>query len=307
MADLPEHEGRQIRDYVNGQSPPDDQARLVQKVGSQRIVGRVHEMYDVHCEASRWWVITEPMNLYSQVDFPEVEQALIYHLGLGLYLAQRARGDLDETDEEAVVGSWRRFRQALTAMDDAAESEDFQAIGIKCRDALIAFASDHARDDWVGIVSEPPKGADFKRWGAIFAERLAENRVRSYVKVLVEKVWDIAVALQHNNATPDDAELVLDATGHLLMVFGRLIRQHTLGEPARCPRCGSYRIDDDVELADEPESGFTEVTRCSGCGWHSEPEFTSWADHYDGVEVDESLFTPKMMSPSHRLHHDEDQ
>ena len=74
-----------------------------------------------------------------------------------------------------------------------------------------------------------------------------------------------------------------------------------------CPRSGSYRLDDDVELADEPVSGFTEVTRCSGCGWHSESEFTSWTDHYDGVEVDESLFTPKMMSPSHRLHHDEDQ
>jgi len=42
VAELPEHEARAIRDYVNSQSPPDDQAELVQKVGSQRVLGRMH-------------------------------------------------------------------------------------------------------------------------------------------------------------------------------------------------------------------------------------------------------------------------
>ena len=52
MPELPEHEERYVRDYVNTQSPQHDQARLVQKIGSRRIMGRVHEMYDVHCEQS---------------------------------------------------------------------------------------------------------------------------------------------------------------------------------------------------------------------------------------------------------------
>ena len=39
MAELAEHEERFIREYVNSQSPADDDAKLVQKVGSHRIMG----------------------------------------------------------------------------------------------------------------------------------------------------------------------------------------------------------------------------------------------------------------------------
>ncbi len=118
LPELPEHEARYIRDYVNSQSQ-DDEAGLVQKVGSRRVMGRVHDMYDVHCERSRWWVITEPTNLYLQDDFPEVEQALIFHLGLGIFMAERSRAELPEAEEERVSGAWRRFKQALSDMDDA--------------------------------------------------------------------------------------------------------------------------------------------------------------------------------------------
>ena len=100
-------------------------------------------MYDVHCERSRWWVITEPTNLYLQDDFPNAEQALIFHLGLGIVMAERSRAELPEAEAARVSGAWRRFKQALPDMDDAGESEDFQAVGIKCRDALLAVVRDH--------------------------------------------------------------------------------------------------------------------------------------------------------------------
>ena len=37
-----------------------------------------------------WWVITNPTNLYRQTDFPKAEQALIFHLGLGVYITERS-------------------------------------------------------------------------------------------------------------------------------------------------------------------------------------------------------------------------
>jgi hypothetical protein len=83
VADLSEPDERFIRQYVESQSPADDSVTLVQSVGSQRIPGRRHDLYDVHCEKTRGWVITDPTNLYQQSDFPEVEQALILHIGLG--------------------------------------------------------------------------------------------------------------------------------------------------------------------------------------------------------------------------------
>jgi hypothetical protein len=285
MAELTEHDERYIRDYVNSQSPEGDQAGLVQKIGSRRMMGRIHDLYDVHCESTRWWVITEPTNLYLQTDFPEVEQALIFHLGLGVFMAERSRADIDEEEEEQVAGSWRRFRQALETMNEASESEDFQSVGIKCRDALIALAKTHLDAPWVGDVHEPPKAADFKGWANIFAERLAEGRLRSYLKSLIDKTWDLTVWLQHNgNATPIDADLVLDATSHLISAFSRLIRRLEAGDPQRCPKCESYRLDEDIQH-DDINEGFLESTICAACGWRSEPTFTSWAEHFEGKDI----------------------
>lgn len=306
MPDLPEHEARYIRDYVDSQSH-DDKAGLVQKIGSRRVMGRGHDLYDVHCEHSRWWVITEPTNLYSQDDFPEVEQAFIFHLGLGIFMADRSRAELPPEEEEQVSGAWRRFKQALADMDDAGESEDFQAVGIKCRDALLAVVRDHRSAEWVGEVDEPPKLSDFKGWGSIFAERLAEARVRSYLKALVDKTWDLTVWLQHNtNATPGDAELVLDATGHFLSALSRLIRRRDFGEPERCPRCASYRLDEDMEVVDEPEQGMLDSTICGACGWQSEQGFTSFAEHFRGKEQNVIDYLSRSADgPSDRLHRKE--
>lgn len=131
MTEVPEHEERSIRDFVNSQSPKDDQAELVQKIASQRVLGRVHDIYDVHTKSTRWWVITDPTNLYRQTDFPKAEQALIYHLGLSIYIAEKNRARSGEDKEQYISPAWRRFRQAVDAMNAASESEDFQSVGPK--------------------------------------------------------------------------------------------------------------------------------------------------------------------------------
>ena len=44
-------------------------------------------------------------------------------------MAERSRNDLAEPEtEEHVSTSWRRFRQAVDGMNEAEESEDFQAL-----------------------------------------------------------------------------------------------------------------------------------------------------------------------------------
>jgi len=302
MPDISEPEERSIRDYVNSQSPEDNQAVLVQKVGSRRVLGHRRDLFDVHCAQSRWWVITDPTNLYSQDDFPQIEQALTFHIGLGAVLAERSRSALEDAEIEAqVASSWRRFQQAVDTMNDAEESEDFQAVGVKCRDALIALAKDHAVAGWLGEVTQPPKAADFKGWGNIFAERLSEGRMRNYLKALVDKTWDLTVWLQHNsNATPLDADIVLEATGQLIGALAKLIHRHEVGEPARCPRCDSYRVREDVEN-DDVNEGFWNSDVCAACGWRSERFFTSWAHHFEGTDLIDYLSNART-GVSDRLH-----
>lgn len=299
--EMSEAEERRIRDYVNSQSPADDQAGLVQKVGSRRILGRERDLYDVHCAESRWWVITDPTNLYSQDDFPEMEQALIFHIGLQVFMAERERTELEEEQLEHVNTAWRRFSQAVDAMNTAEESEDYQGVGIKCRDALIALVKTHADAEWIGDLDERPKAADFKGWANIFADRLSDGRMRGYLKAIVDKTWDLTVWLQHNsNATPLDADIVIEATGQVLQVMSKLMRQRENGPTPRCPKCESYRLEEDIDQVMEPEPGFYESTVCGSCGWRTEREFTSLRDHFEGTNVLEYLATPAT-GPSDRM------
>jgi hypothetical protein len=303
MPDLPEHRVRYIRDYVDGQVRDDeDKVELVQQVGTRRILGRMYEMFDVQCQQSRWWVITEPTNLYMQSDFPEVEQAFIFHLGLGLFMAQRSRMDMEEEREEHVAGSWRRYQQAIDAMDSATEAADYQAIGIRCREALLALVHEHADADWIGEVPDPPQRANFKAWGNIFAERLARDDLRAYAKALVDKTWGLAVWLQHyDDATPWDAEIVVDATADLLGVFGMLLHRQEKGPPARCPRCGSYGLDEDVQTGHEPTEEMINATACRACDWRSEETFISFEEYARDKDFAGYLGRPAQ-GPSDRLH-----
>lgn len=287
MGDLGEVEERHIRQYVESQSPNREKVTLVQKVGSHRIMGRVHEIYDVHTRTKkRWWVITDPTNLYLQKHFPEAQEALIYHIGLGIYMAERSRAEMDDGEQELVSPAWRRFRQALEAMDNASESEHFQAVGVMCRDALIALAKQYRSADWVGAVDSPPKAADFKGWSMIFAENLAQGRLRTYLNSLSEKTWDLAVWLQHNgNATSIEADIVIESVSHVLTTFTKLVRRLEGEEPDRCPGCDSYRLDQDVDV-DDKRMGFVSTEVCEACGWRSEPEFTSFAEHFKNADPD---------------------
>jgi hypothetical protein len=72
----PEYQKRAIRDYVLSQSPPETTIGHLEKVASQRILGHKHDIWDVHASDGRWWVITDPTNLYSQDQFPGMDETL---------------------------------------------------------------------------------------------------------------------------------------------------------------------------------------------------------------------------------------
>jgi hypothetical protein len=92
------------------------------------------------------------------------------------------------------------------------------------------------------------------------------------------------VWLQHcSSATEYDADIVLEATARLMGTFGKLIRRHESGEPARCPRCAAYRLADDIEH-DDSGQGFFESTVCGACRRRSESTYTSWHDDLLGTD-----------------------
>jgi hypothetical protein len=274
---MTEQEEREIRQYVESQRHDEDNpVRLVQRVGRRRVAGHTHDIYDVWMEkGDRWWVITGFTNLYSQVDFNEVDMAFTYHLGICALLRERTRTETDDESAEHIGRPWRRFVKAVDAMSEAEEAEDFQAVGIRCREALLALGREHSSAGWLPSSDEIPKVADFKGWMNVYANALASGRLRQYLRDMAERTWDLTVWLQHYaDATDLDAEMVLDATSHCLVIFAMALRRYEEGSTARCPDCDSYRLaqDGDIEERDGV-TGWASNDACLACGWATERVF----------------------------------
>lgn len=293
MGDLPEHEVRRVTQYVESQTRDvDDPVTVVQRIGSRRVSGVSRDMYDVRmAKGDRYWVITEPMNLYHQDDFHQVEMAFTYHLGVSLTLRERFHQEVrDAEGGEEVSPAWRRLMKAGEAMDNATEAEDFQAVGVRCREALLAYVRDRLSAEWVADIAQPPKAeGDVKGWLSGFAEVLApSSRKRRYLKALGDKTWDLTVWLQHYaDATEWDAELVLHATAHALNAFDLAIIQHDEGKPRRCPQCDSYRVMQDGDVIErDGQRGWWTQDVCSACDWRGDETFEPWPREPEGSITD---------------------
>lgn len=275
----PEHERRAIISYWESQSP-DEEVEHAEKVHSETLRGgQRFDIWDVHATDGRWWVITNPTNLYSQEEHPSMDYALSFHIGIGqrLIFGEKRTHETNE-QRDRMSTSFRRLEQADDALNEADEAEEFQSVGMRCRECLLAFIRETATEDMVPDSEEPPKRADFVHWSELVAATVAsgssQRRLRSYLKNVAKSAWEPVNWLTHaENATRLDGELAVEATGHVLTVFSYALVRHERGEPKRCPVCSSYRLTSDYRP--ELGRGGAYVTLCESCGWEDEPDHES--------------------------------
>ncbi|MBA2554462.1 MAG: hypothetical protein H0V10_12405 [Geodermatophilaceae bacterium] len=62
------HERDTVLAYLAAQLG-DDPVLHLEKVAVERVGAVVHDDWDAHCRDSRWWAVSNPLNLYSQEDF----------------------------------------------------------------------------------------------------------------------------------------------------------------------------------------------------------------------------------------------
>lgn len=269
-----EHQVRRISEYVETQAR-DETVTHAERMMHTKVMGQEHEVWDVRTDADRYWVVTNMTNLYSQDEFKSADYALSFHLGLMLRMMESDRSDPEPEVEETSFRAWRKHEQAVDAYNSAGEAEQFQAVGVHCREALIAFAGELAA---ALALDGPdlPKAADFKGWGDLAAEKWAsERRLRAYLKSLATHSWDLSVWLQHHgSAGPWDAEVVLESTKVALEAFGIARVRRERGAPERCPRCQSYRVETDggIEHTEDPHVQWSEQV-CGSCEHR-------WDHHY---------------------------
>ncbi len=240
--------------------------RHLERVATEHVAGQRIEIWDVHVtERDRWWVLTNPMNLYSQKDLKSRDVALTFHIGLALRVMARTQPPIDPAAQEIFKSVWRRWQQAADALVSAEEAEQVQAVGTHLRECLVSLSHEIENDLYEDLhgemVGDRPKASDFVAWAELLVHAVTpgqtNHRLRRYLVALVEPTWSYVQHLIHSkNSTRIDGQIALEATSHLIsMLTVAVIR--SVARTSRCKRCESYAM----------ASG-----QCRTCGWR-DPEY----------------------------------
>jgi hypothetical protein len=265
-----EREEHEIRQYVLSQSPRREKVTHAEKVTTRNLYGTGYDIWDVWTLKDRWWVITRPTNLYSQTDFVSMEVAFTYHLGLGVVLSHRNAPPVEDDEVVRIAGPWRRWQEAADELNEAVEAEDFQSIGVRCREALLALVRELANPAMAPKGDVAPKADDFIHWSELIAGHVVRGPsledVRSHLKTVAKTTWGLARWLDHTtNATRADSRIAVEATSHTLSVFVTAVLSAERAERVRCPVCGSYRVMAEYDPETRQPTG--RALRCDACGF----------------------------------------
>lgn len=264
-----ENEAQQIREYVEWQTHGEEAVLHVEKVASERVLAGDYDVWDVHTDKERWWVITNPTNLYSQALMPSLDYTLSFHIGLMARVAARREPQGTEAEQEFLLVTSRKMLQASEAFDKADEAEEFQAVGMRCRECLLTLIRELTSGGNVGNGLDLPKAGDFPAWNDLIANEIAPgssaDHVRGYLKSTGDRAWRLVNWLTHAaNATRSDAELAVSATSHVISNYALAVLKKRIDAPERCGRCSSYKITLDWR-PDLGDSGHY-IPRCESCG-----------------------------------------
>ncbi|TKC89324.1 hypothetical protein FAZ69_10245 [Trinickia terrae] len=273
-----EREEKEIIDYFEWQANKgrDDDDRItvrhLEKMKTEVVFGRKYAVWDVHATDGRWWVVTNPTNLYSQAQFPGLDYLLSFHIGLMSRVASRDARKAGTPNQDRFAAAWRRWEQAASAIDNASEAEDFQAVGMKCRECLLTFVASAPEYVELPDGATLPKRGNFTEWAELIADWSAPGKhskdIRAYLKQMSGSAWGLVNWLTHtSNAVAIDAELAMDATHHVLEVFSAAVVRKESARPDRCPRCSSYQLASFYAPELEPDPPY--VTVCRACEWES--------------------------------------
>jgi hypothetical protein len=256
-------ERERIVEYVEWQSPH-EKVTFLQRVAAERLFERTLVAYDVQTTGERYWVITEPTNLYSQKLFPSLGYTITFHIGIGVRLMADRKPKVDDEHHDLLSEAWRKWTQAAEDLDSADEAESFQAVGMRCRECLLSMVVALASKEFVPQGQDAPKASDFLNWTDLIANSLvggdSATEVRAYLKSMAKTTWQLASWLTHaRNAVRYDAEIALDATQNTIAAYGYARLRLSKGRQPRCPKCRSYKV---AESA-------TEGLHCNSCGWEA--------------------------------------
>jgi len=275
MLDASEDEIAQITGYLEGQAP-DLKVTFCQKIYSESVLSHRHDVWDVHTTKDRWWVITNPTNLYSQELFPNMDLAVTFHMGLMLRMPRSEKPAISSGQIEPFAHAFEAVSAAHDALGQAHKIADYQAVGVRCREALLTFtAIAQVAMPWTGE-AESPKKSDFKGWidhicGVALSGEPNKHR-RQLFKAQADAAWTFVNWLTHSTSSNwHDAEAAVSAMESSVSLCTNAVTLFIRNVPNECPECGDHRLTPLRAENPEVEGEVWERAFCTQCEWAGEP------------------------------------
>jgi hypothetical protein len=265
-----------IANYVHGQAR-DETVKHVEKIKTEYVLGDAYAIWDVTTDKSRWWVITNLTNLYSQKYFPSLDYTLSFHIGLMMRLRSRPRGP-DASDPHPFDEVFRRQQQAKDRFERVIEGVDHQAVGMQLRESLISLIGAMRRRVEIVDLAERPQDANFIAWIELLMNQLCRGPhnkdLRAYLKATSEKTWQLVNWLTHDrNANQTASSIAIEACDTLIGHAAQLLIRDKTVNIETCPRCMSRNIRSHFDIGIEPDGAY--YSTCGQCDWSSHPAQSS--------------------------------
>lgn len=234
-----------------------------------------------------WWVVegdAVPMNLYPQdAYYFGTDEVYSFHMGIMERMKASAYKPEDYVnamtlESEIAPQLFRKLKNIANLIDSAIEIEDFQAIGVQCREVLIELGNSIYFAEMAGD-GEQPQASNFKRKAELFIQFYLSGSdnsdYRSIIKKLTESTWDYANKITHSqNATFYEASTCVSLCTSLVGVYEN-IRQKVFDPISqyKCNNCKSKKL----EIIDDEsnEDGIVNILflQCNECGETTEVIF----------------------------------
>lgn len=235
------------------------------------------------------WVVegdTMPMNFYSQEAYYfSADEVYSFHIGLMERMYKASSEYKPENFVEAITLDngiapqlFRKLKNIATLIDSAIEIEDFQAIGVQCREILIELGNSIYFAEMAGH-GEQPKASDFKRKTELFIQFYligSENSdYRSIIRKLTESTWDYACKITHSSSTTFyEASTCVTLCTSLVGVYEN-IRQKVFDPISqyKCNSCKSKKLKPIDDVTTDDGIVIKWFLQCEECGEITEVNF----------------------------------
>jgi len=238
-------------------------------------LGSEVNVWNVKTKSEAYWVVEgeeAPMNLYTQnANYLSADEAYSYHMGITQRLNTDYHKDfkhiIDEIplDIKQLKSINRKLNMAAEKLSFDLEPEEFQAIGLICRESLIDLGKELSTRSPEIIKYKGIKASDFKsisyEFINIYIPGESNSELRNYSRKIVDITWSYNSAIVHSpNKTYPDVKIALLFTSALVSLFENLFLKYIgFDNEVACKECGSKNI----ELF-EGENG-TLIEICKSC------------------------------------------